>query len=858
MTVQDGFAGAFAQALARACADRGLTQKQIGGLIAKHQLEGRRPGPDRERDLEKAREQWPRRLSAWKSGDRLPAHENELVLALDMIAPGQSRQSWFALWRKACDARRTARATALVRPFPSGITRGTEPSALPDAAVAVLVGRPPLLADAFQPRTALMERIEPVLDPAAGGGTQILAGDGGTGKTQLAAAAFDHALKLSARLGVWITATSRVSIVSTLARAYLATHPGSSGEGLREAEAFLEWLQAATDPWIIVLDDLRAPGDALGLWPAGAGTTLVTTRRRDAALAGRSTRPVIDVGAFTPRESLDYLTRKLDASRRLSADVLAEAADMAEDLGHLPLALAQASAVIVNDAVTCADYRTRLTDVVHDLGEIFPDDSSDDYEATVATTWSFAVRSADALAPRGLAGALLPLIAVLSPDGIPDETFSTSACRRYLTRHEGEDPASSAAPVTSSADARRALRNLHRLSVLTHLPQGGPHAVRMHALTQRASLQHLSPADLATVVQVGADALVEVWPEAELGDRIASSLRHNAATLLRRFPRPLWAGGAHPLLFRLGDSLGGAGLVEAALTHFQEMVETAEHMLGPTHVHTVSARGHLVIYHDVQGHTDEAHHQATVLFKDACPVLGPDHPDMLACRYLLAHLDGRRRGPAAAIAILRTLVGDMDHVLGPDHLHTLRARSALAYWTGLGGNPRAAADATEALLLDLMRVLGGDHVDTLAQRANLAVWCGEAGDARRAMELSRALLPDRVRLLGTDHPDTLLTRGSIAYWQAHAGDTDQAREAFEELLRTAAPDDVRTLLNRRQVVSWRGHASALVTAAEAYAAMLKSLTAHDLTRLGTPPDRPFWCGLTAPRMVEASTCVRTS
>ncbi len=854
--MRDGFAEVFGQVLIHACADRGLTQKQIGGLIAKHQFEGRRPGPDRERDLGKACERWPRRLSAWKSGDRLPAHENELVLALDVIAPGRPRQPWFDLWRGACHARRTVLAAAPAHPISTSTTVSTEPGTPPDTPALILVGRSPLLADAFQPRTALLETIEGVVHTATGGCTQILVGDGGTGKTQLAAAVFDRALKGGARLGVWITATSQLSIISALARAYLATHPGSDGEGPRQASAFLEWLRDTTEPWIVVLDDLRAPGDALGLWPVGAGTVLVTTRRRDAALAGRSTHPVIDVGAFTPRESLDYLTRKLSADQSLPTEVLTGAADLADDLGHLPLALAQASAVIANDAVTCADYRAQLTDVVRDLREIFPDDSSDDYGRTVATTWSFALCSADALAPQGLAGTLLPLAAVLSPDGIPDEVFSTLACRHYLAHRERACPTSGPVPVTSTPDARRALRNLHRLSLLTHAPRGGPHAVRMHALTQRASLQHLSPTELATVVRVAADALVEVWPEADLGDRVAGSLRHNAATLLRRFPQPLWTGGAHTLLFRLGDSLAGAGLVEAAVVHFQEMAETALRLLGPSHLHTVSARGHFAHYIGFQGHILEAHRQVMVLLQEACSALGPDHPDTLGFRFLLAQLNGRLQGPEAAVSALRALAPDMERALGPDHLHTLRTRSALAYWIGLGGDFRTAASITETLRHDLIRVLGEDHPDTLALRANLAALRGETGDVAHAVELFQELLPDRVRVLGADHPDTLLTRGSIAYWQGRAGDADRARQTFEALLHTVVPGDVQTLLSRGQVISWRGHASALVAAATTYAAMLESLAAHDLTRPGTALDHAHWSGLTAPRVIEASTCVR--
>ena len=48
-----------------------------------------------------AKERWPKRLSAWKAGERLPATENELLIALEIIAPGASRKEWINLWLQA-------------------------------------------------------------------------------------------------------------------------------------------------------------------------------------------------------------------------------------------------------------------------------------------------------------------------------------------------------------------------------------------------------------------------------------------------------------------------------------------------------------------------------------------------------------------------------------------------------------------------------------------------------------------------------------------------------------------------------------------------------------------------------------
>ena len=65
---------------------------------------------------------------------------------------------------------------------------------------------------------------------------------------------------------------------------------------------------------------------------------------------------------------------------------------------------------------------------------------------------------------------------------------------------------------------------------------------------------------------------------------------------------------------------------------------------------------------------------------------------------------------------------------GPDHPDTLATRGILAYCRGEAGDLAGAAAAYEELLADQLRVLGPDHPDTLAARANLAYCRGEAGD----------------------------------------------------------------------------------------------------------------------------------
>jgi hypothetical protein len=230
----------------------------------------------------------------------------------------------------------------------------------------VVVGRPPARADAFQERPGL--RAAMVRGPAT-----VVVGDAGTGKTQLAAAAFTEALP-GVSLAVWVTATSRTAVVSAYGQAYRRLFPLPELRDVEEcADRFMAWLATTEQPWLLALDDVAAPGDIAGLWPAGpAGRVVLTTRRRDAAMVGRGR--LVDVGAYTPAEAAAYLAAKLAARPGVPADVLVGAGALAADLGWLPLALAQAAAVIFNDGITCEQYRDRLADRSRRLAELFPAD----------------------------------------------------------------------------------------------------------------------------------------------------------------------------------------------------------------------------------------------------------------------------------------------------------------------------------------------------------------------------------------------------------------------------------------------------------------------------------------------------
>lgn len=357
------------------------------------------------------------------------------------------------------------------------------------------IGVLPRRAGCFQDRAAISALKEAV----AGGGTavvcQVLAGMGGVGKTQLAADHARHAWNNGeVDLLVWVTAATRHAVIDAYTQAAVDILAADPTDPERAAKAFLAWLEPRPAPqaprWLIVLDDVTDPSDLTGLWPPTHthGRTLVTTRRRDAALAGHG--HLVPVGLFTPDEATAYLQQALAQHGR--HEPATDLAALAHDLGHLPLALSQAAAYLIDTHLDAATYSTRLADRARQLPDLLPEPGTlpDDQPTTVAAAWSLSLDRADTLRPAGLARPMLQLTAMLDPNGIPEQVLTSPPALAHLTAHRttpNPDHPTQEPPAATTEEANGALRALHRLSLIDHTPHTPHRAVRVHQLIQRTT-----------------------------------------------------------------------------------------------------------------------------------------------------------------------------------------------------------------------------------------------------------------------------------------------------------------------------------------------------------------------------------
>ncbi|MFB8776275.1 FxSxx-COOH system tetratricopeptide repeat protein [Streptomyces broussonetiae] len=638
------------------------------------------------------------------------------------------------------------------------------------------VGVLPRHADHFQDRRAAAQLERAVAGTGTAAQCQVLVGMGGVGKTQLAAHYARTAWEDSnLDVLIWITASARSLVVTGYAQAGIDLCQGDPDAPDQAAQAFLAWLtpKAGQTPcrWLIVLDDVADPDDLRGLWPPSSpyGRTLITTRRRDAALTGDGRRR-IDVGLFTKSEAVTYLTRYLEAHGRTeSADQLSA---LAFELGCLPLALSQAAAYLIDSGEDVTAYRELLTDRTIALADAVPDRLPDDQTIPLAAAWSLSIDRADNLRPVGLARPMLYLTALLDSNGIPQAALTSDPVLAYLA-HTRE---------VTERDALASLRALHRLSLIDHNPNTPYQAVRVHQLIQRATRDALTLAQRDQLVRTAADAVLAAWPAPGEGAAAAASLRANSDALAQHGEEALYRTTMHRVLLHTGQSLGETGQVKAAVEYFTHLTDTAHRRLGSDHPASLVARRHLAVWRAEAGDIASAVAELERLLESMLRSLGPEHPETLTARNNLAHWRGAAGDPAGAVAELERLVESMVRSLGPEHPETLTARNNLAWQRAHAGDEARAVTEFEQLQLDQERVLGQEHQDTLLSAGNLA-WCRrEAGDAAGALAELEPLVERSLQALGPDHRITLATTHTQAITLAAVGDAAGAVRALERVL----------------------------------------------------------------------------
>jgi hypothetical protein len=307
--------------------------------------------------------------------------------------------------------------------------------------------------------------------------TQAMVGLGGIGKTQTA---IEYAYRHQSEYNLvwWIRSEDTATLASDYAA--LAEPLELPERGAQDQTSITKAVTRALaqrSGWLLIFDNAETPEHIDPYLPGGAGHVIVTSR--DPAFKGIA-QP-LQVEEMPPNEAVELLLKRANREQTAAAarkeDDRKAAAELADELGYLPLALNQAAAYVDATGADFAGYlklfRTQQKERLKDGRNLARD------ERTIDGTWELSIKKVEALSPA--AAQLMNLCAFFAPDDIPRDMLQ--AGKEFLQ----EPLAQAVADESQWNDAMQALRRYS-------LAERSGDLISIHRLVQAVIRAHLNRA----------------------------------------------------------------------------------------------------------------------------------------------------------------------------------------------------------------------------------------------------------------------------------------------------------------------------------------------------------------------------
>ncbi|MGN9836644.1 FxSxx-COOH system tetratricopeptide repeat protein [Nonomuraea sp. H19] len=586
---------------------------------------------------------------------------------------------------------------------------------------------------------------------------EALHGLGGVGKSQIAIEyCYRHQEDYDL---VWWIPSERLPIVR---QAYvdLATHleldvsePTVTVPAVKEALR----LGKPYSKWLLVFDNAEDVEEIQRFFPTnGPGKIIITSRSRNWFRHANG----LEVDVFHREESRELLRRRGPEFTDAEAD------EIAERLGDLPLAIEQAAVLLAETGMPIADYLRLFDDKRAELlrmeGSALP----------VAVAWNISFERLRQTDPAALQ--LLQVCAHLAPEPIPWQILTSS-----------RDLAGPAELVEGLRDPIALLRMIraigqYSLCKVNHRDN----SLSLHRLVQRVVTSQMPTEDAHLAKHCGHLLLANAdpkkprdrrsWPEYQ------ALLPHVLASNLEECDDP-WA---RQLCLNLIDYLYLWGDNDGYLAMARRTVETwrALESLGPEHDATLDAELRLGRaqnrFADFVG-AYQTHLHVRDTLRDR---LGPDHERTLEAEGFLStdlRFLGRFR---EALEIDLHAYETLLRRFGPDDPLTLEQAHLLCIDWRLNGEPVKAKRLDEDTYRRKEEVLGPDSISTQSTRAALVIDEMECGNYLEALKLQEQHNAVMVRRYGKGHPGAMESTALLSVMKRKAGHHDEALKLSEEAL----------------------------------------------------------------------------
>ena len=604
----------------------------------------------------------------------------------------------------------------------------------------------------------------------------VLVGMRGCGKTQLATSLAEQCEGANWNLVAWINAVSPDTIQSDLVELAKRLKIDTSDQPAQDVivRRCLDHLKsAAPADRLIVFDNVEDINHLTGLIPSGDGVRVVATTTNKVGWEDQGWNS-IKVGEFDRNTSIGYLLTVTNSDDRDAADALAER------LGDLPLAIAQAAAFAQKRKLDLAQYLDRLD--AYRSGRVMPAISGHYYARDVATALRVAIDDTLKELEVGMSRAArrhLGVLALLAESGVPTRWLDPLTEEHHYQGRRDRDRA-------ADDDAHDALTELIDRSIIQQSADGT--TTMLHRLQAQVLRESWSEEEREQACESAATLLESVDIEGFPRDATAS-LRKETRDLIEQLRALGTQKESHPLfdteqirscLMRAFVDANELGLTDEALT-LQHGVEIIQSLMGSAHSDVLALQNNLATAYEKAGRLNEAIALFEQVLSDRIRILGDKHPDTLASRNNLAGAYLAANRPEESIALYEQVLTDRIGILSDDHPDTLASRNNLAYAYQSIGRFTEAISQLQQVLADSTGLLGEDHPQTLTARNNLAYAYVSAGNFTIATPVFEQILADSIRILGEDHPHTLTSRNNLAYAYQEEGRLTEAIDLYEQV-----------------------------------------------------------------------------
>ncbi len=636
-------------------------------------------------------------------------------------------------------------------------------------------------------------------------------GLGGIGKTQVALEfVWQHYKKYNGV--VWFNAESRDRLQNdyvSLGRERNIIGDDGNINAEERARYVKHWLEDSSRAgWLLVYDNADNYKAIRELLPTKGGKILITSRHT------ADWPQEISIDVFTIEESRAYIQKVLDTP--ISESDIIQIETLAEKLGRLPLALAQATAYIKYNKINILDYLALYKQKKCHLlnSKILPSD----YPSSVFITWDITMETIrkESL----LATSLLNICACLASNDVPnfllekfantpennlnseifEEALGILNCYSMLAINKQNHSSSIHRLVQEVIQLNLGKERSHNLMNIFNLlidsfPYGGErladYAKKQQLLPHLdAFLSHLEAwqqeeyqinkdrekdylLPLLNYIADGYSSLGNAEKERELLEQaLAINERHYcldhpvvAVTLTN-------LGNAY---YRLGETLKSRELWERALA-------TKERHYGLDHPEVAVTLNNLCVAYESLGDAQKSRE----LLERALVIneihYGLDHPEVAITLTNLGIAYGSLGDAQKSRELWERALAIKERYYGLDHPNVAVTLTNLGDAYYRLGETQKSRELWERALAIKERHYGLDHPEVAITLTNLGIAYGSLGDVKKFRDLLERTLVINERHYGLNHPNVAITLTNLGNAYGKLGDSQKSREFLERAL----------------------------------------------------------------------------